>query len=70
LRMKEELRQTVENPKDFLFFSIHFATGSKRTLHPREQSTLTTEWDKDAGVLGGWHLRPDGQVEPEEYGKR
>jgi hypothetical protein len=67
-RIEEQLRLMVENPKDFLFFTMHFATGSKRTLHPRKQPVLTTEWDKEAGVLRGWHLTPEGQVEGEEYG--
>ncbi|MGA2403791.1 MAG: hypothetical protein ABSG91_19140 [Syntrophobacteraceae bacterium] len=68
--MEEHLLQMVENPKDCLFFTIHFATGSKRTPRPRQQPALTTEWDREAGVLRGWHLGPDGQVEREEYGKR
>jgi DNA invertase Pin-like site-specific DNA recombinase len=69
-RIEEQVHKMTENPKDFLSFSIHFATGSKRTLHPRQQPVLTTEWDKEAGVLRGWYLGPDGQVESEEYAKK
>lgn len=68
-RIEEELRQRVANPKDFLLFTIHFATGSKRTLHPKQQPVLTMEWDKEAAVLRSWHVGMDGQVEGEVYGK-
>lgn len=69
-RIEEQLRQRVENPKDFLSFTVHFSTGSKQTLHPRQQPILTTEWDKEAGMLRGWHIGLDGQVEKEEHGKK
>jgi hypothetical protein len=42
-RIEEKLPQMVENPKEFLSFTMHFATGSKRTLHPKQQPVLTTE---------------------------
>lgn len=67
--IKEELRFRVETAKEFLTITVHFATGSKRTLHPRQKPILTTEWDKEAGVLRGWYITPDGQVKSEEFGK-
>jgi hypothetical protein len=68
-RIKEQLRLRVEKAKDFLEITVHFSTGSKQTLHPRQQPMLTTEWDKEAGVLRGWYVGLEGQVEKEEFGE-
>lgn len=68
-QIKEKLRLRVEKAKDFMTMIVHFTNGSKRSLHPRQKPILTTEWDQEAGVLRGWYLTPDGQVEREEYGR-
>lgn len=60
-RIKEQLRLHVEKAKDFLTITVHFSTGSKQTLHPRQQPVLTTEWDKEAGELKGWFIKPNGE---------
>jgi hypothetical protein len=40
--------------------TVHFATGS--FAHDK-LPVLTTEWGKEAGVLRGWYIGPEGQVE-------
>lgn len=36
-------------------------TGSIRTIKPKREPGLTTEWDKEAGALRDWYFGPDGE---------
>jgi hypothetical protein len=36
----------------------------------RQQSVPTMEWEKEADLLQDWIIRPDSQINCEEYWKR
>jgi hypothetical protein len=65
--LKENLRQRVENPKDFRLFSIKFISGSMRTIIPESKLPVKVDFDKEERVLRIWNEMPNGRIICEEY---